>query len=123
MKKQVEKRGENRESVIFYGNDTEYTTPIAEIETENTVYRLVATGEIKATYKGEIYKNGEIEDLIQKHDLKDEDLKDLEYHNNNWFEVIWNEGDRWQSEIGSVRFTYDEAIEMLKDYAQNEERP
>lgn len=125
----VESEGSNRQSTIFYGNDDAGMTAIAEAEDdEGNLYQLVSTGEITVRFEGELYTNEDIQELIEKQDLTDEKINDLvregkmEWVNNNWFEVVWqnDEGDRWNSEIGVVKHKYDEAIDLLKKYADVE---
>jgi len=55
-------------------------------------------------------------------DLKKIDDKHYRYDMNNWFEILWKKADIFESEIGgSVVGTYDEAMQLLKDYYDNEE--
>ena len=120
----VESKGEERQSAFFYGNQEERTTAIAEAEDQNgNLYLLVTTGEIRVKVNGEIYRNKEIPELIEEKELTDSDInsEEIEFINNNWFEVVWqnDEGNRWNSEIERVRHTYDEGIAVLKQYAKN----
>lgn len=122
----VESRGDDRQSAIFYGNEDAGQTTIAEAEDEDgNLYQLVSTGEIKVKFDGEIVTNPDIEHLIEEQELTDTKINDLvregkmEWMNNNWFEVVWqnDESNRWNSEIGVVKHRYDEAIELLRKYA------
>lgn len=120
----VESRGQNRQSAFFYGNEDEGSTTIAEAEDRlGNLYQLITTGEIRVKVDGKIYRNKEIEDLIKSRELTDNDLNSekIRFINNNWFEVVWqnDEGDRWNSEIGDVAHTYDEAIALLERYVES----
>jgi len=120
----VESKGENRQSAFFYGSQEEGTTAIAEAEDQHgNLYQLVTTGEIRVKVNGEIYRNKEIPELIEEQGLTDSDInsEEIEFMNNNWFEVVWqnDEGNRWNSEIGEIAHSYDEGIALLEKYVKN----
>lgn len=121
--KLVEGKGDDRQSAFFYSNADAGQTAIAEAEDQHgNVYQLVSTGQIRVKVDGELYRTEGIEELIKEKELTDKDLQSdrVEFLNNNWFEIMWKQksGNRWNSEIGVVRFNYDSAIEMLKLYAE-----
>lgn len=92
-----------------------------------TILSLIATGDILICIDDEGYFNGNRDTAIDKYGLTDRKLRTLEnkgrlsWQNNNWFEVLWREKDseEWQSEIGDVAYDYDEAIELLKSYYED----
>lgn len=113
-----------------------YDGTIAEAKKPNgTELYLIATGEIR------IYKeveNGQelIFDGKERNSgfgfdfdkLDDEKLHSLEegkyyWENNNWFEVTWKKADEdfIDCATGDIAGDYDEAIELLKSYWENDE--
>lgn len=102
------------------------------IKSNGTRLSLIATGDIRITIKkGKeeyIYYNNDIEDATKKHKLTDKKLIELEnkgrldWINNNWFEVTWikKSNDFFDCDIGIVVFDYDDAIELLKSYYEDE---
>jgi hypothetical protein len=103
----------NREESFWYDGI------IANIEN----YYLIATGEIRVTFPNGHYDNDK-RAVEYATDLKfeDKDLEKLQWHNNNWFEIVLGETDENKKlhiidcELGDVAFTYDEGIEMLRLY-------
>ena len=80
---------------------------------------LVASGDIRITFLGtpyDSYKNDSAFEEAMRRKLYDADLYDdgyISWDNNNWFEVISDEGD---SVMGNVAFTWEDGIDMLIDY-------
>ena len=108
-----------------------YEGVIAEAKSRNgTELQLIATGEIKIRNKnGVIFQNGEEYNggFGFKVDT-DKDLKKInekngfEWEMNNWFEVIYSEpGSQYaESDISEVVYDYDSAIQLLKNYIEDE---
>jgi hypothetical protein len=113
----------NKTDSFFYEGD------IAEIEKPNgTILTLIATGEIRIEINGKTYKNNQVDDAISEHKLTDKKLQELggkgkiDWLENNWFEVVWQTkgNDYADSDIGVVAGDYDEAIELLKSYYEDD---
>lgn len=93
------------------------------IRPDGTAILLIANGDIRIEIDGEEYDNKTKEKAIEKYGLTDKKLADLVkegrviWRNNNWFEVIWTrEGnDGWKSVSDTVKYYYDEAIQIFKD--------
>lgn len=120
----IQEKKEGKTDSLFYEGD------IAEvIKSNGTRLTLIATGDIKIEIEKEYYNNGNIQDFIEKYNLDDKKLEDLnsknkiEWINNNWFEVIFiKEGNDYvDSEIGVTPYDYDEGMELLKSYFDDEE--
>jgi len=101
-----------------------YDSSIAHaIRSDGTAILLIANGDIRIEIDGEDYDNKTKEKAIEKYDLTDKKLADLEkegtliWGNNNWFEVIWTRDgmERWESVNNTVRYDYDAAIQIFKD--------
>ena len=114
---------EGSEDSFFYEGE------IASFEKENgTTLSLITCGDIKIDIGSSTYKNGQILEAIEEHNLTDKKLKELEdegkleWLNNNWFEVTHlRKGSKYmECDIGNVEHTYDGAIQLLKDYIEDE---
>jgi hypothetical protein len=88
-------------------------------------YKLIAVGDIRVNFQ-ELqddvwYKDEQAVDKALELGYFDEDLKDLEFGNNNWFEVIKvdKSGNMIDCDVGVVEFDYTSAIELLKNYYSN----
>jgi hypothetical protein len=92
-------------------------------------YHLISAGEIRIVFADEpdrCYRDFEAIEMAREKGLTDKDLNDeskiLEWINNNWFEVVWedrvNEKGQivMECDIGVVAHDYDEAIDLLKYY-------
>ena len=90
---------------------------------------MIATGDINIDIKANRYKNRQKDDAIDDYKLTDKKLKalekkgDLNWNNNNWFEVMYMpKGTKtWDSIIGDVIYSYDEAIERLQAYIDDDD--
>ena len=124
----IQERLPNQTDSFFYEGD------IAQIVKPNgTILTLIATGDIRIIIKSkegdEVYRNGNIWEAINNYQLTDDKLRemeesgDLEFGNNNWFEIVWlKKGEEYtDSDMGVVVGTYDEGLELLKDYYFDEE--
>ncbi|KYC46212.1 MAG: hypothetical protein AMQ74_01857 [Candidatus Methanofastidiosum methylothiophilum] len=103
----------------------------------------MAAGEISLEYKDKYYssKHGDISDFLEDNEMDDEKLLkaendgDLEWTDNNWFEIIYlqrqnpdqialdsirGEEDDWEWE-GDIAHDYDSGISLLEDYIDNED--
>lgn len=81
-------------------------------------YILVATGEIKVMFPGEQdWCSGKALQEAYARGYTDKDLEKMTWDNNNWFEVISDDG---ECDIGVVEYTYDEAIKMLERYYEED---
>lgn len=107
-----------------------YEGTIAEITKPNgTILRLIATGDIRINIDEDTYRNNQTDDAISEHKLTDKRIRDLEkegrleWVDNNWFEVVWQKkgNDYEDSDEGVIAGDYDEGIELLKYYYENEE--
>ncbi len=84
---------------------------------------LIANGNIRMEINGEDYDNITKEKAIEKYDLSDKKLMDLEKENiliwrtRNWFEVIWTKEGMvsWESVSNTVKYCYDDAIQIFND--------
>jgi hypothetical protein len=112
---------EKTDSIFYDGCD------IAEITDDNgTRFIVIASGDIRININDDTYRNNQIDDAETKYKLTDKKLKELEakgkltWENNNWFEVIWilKGSKESECEIGDVAYNYDEAIELLLNYAR-----
>ena len=128
MIKIVQKKQRGRGDSIFYQGE------VASASKNGWLFSLIADGDVCVCLDGEYYgtchANHHLEDLFEKPiNLTDKKLGTLHesgrltWENNNWFEVIFRKkGDTsWDCDIGEVVYDYDEAIQLLKDY-MNEER-
>ena len=110
-----------------------YDGHIARIVKKNgTELILIACGDIRIHNKeGElVYDCKERNSGIKGGLNNDDDLKKIGnnyddnyyWENNNWFEVIFKKKNEeaFDSIMGDVRYDYDEAIEMLKEYAKDD---
>ena len=111
-----------------------YDGIIAEVLKSNgTRLRLIAAGEIRIyerdgdiVFDGYKERNGGIEGGFKS----DKDLEkigcnyDDKYYwdMNNWFEVMYKQDDDeyWESSVGDVAHEYDEAIDLLKAYMEDD---
>lgn len=107
-----------------------YEGTIAEITKPNgTILRLIATGDIRINIDEDTYRNNQVDDATSKYKLTDKRIRDLEkegilnWVDNNWFEVVWQKkgNDYEDSDEGVIAGDYDEGIELLKYYYENEE--
>lgn len=113
----------NQTDSFFYEGD------IARIVKPNgTILTLIATGDIRVNIKDKQYRNNQINDAISDWDLTDGKLRELEesgeleWCENNWFEVVWQKKgeDYIDSDMGVVVGLYDEGIELLKSYWEDD---
>ena len=123
----IEKINDKHTDSFFYEGD------IASITKPNgTILTLIATGDIRIIIKRKereySYYNNDVDDAIKKHKLTDKKMSDwekkgiLEWINNNWFEVVWQtKGNNYaDTDLGVVAYDYDEAIELLKSYYEDD---
>lgn len=122
-----EKISEKHNDSFWYDNED-----IAISKTKKgTELLLVSCGEIKIrdkdgyiVYSGGKERNEGIEFGLENDDnlkqIFESDKYEFEY--NNWFEVLFKfkDTDTWDCELGNVATTYDEAIELLKSYLEDE---
>lgn len=84
---------------------------------------LVADGDIRLEINGKGYDNSTKEEAIEKYELTDKKLADLEkegvliWENNNWFEVMWTKDgmNYWESVSNTIKYDYDAALQTFKD--------
>ena len=80
---------------------------------------LIAAGDVSITFLDahhDNYRNDRAFEEAKRRNLYDADLYDDDYiswYNNNWFEVISDEG---ESVLCDVQFTWEAGIDMLIDY-------
>jgi hypothetical protein len=107
-----------------------YEGTIAEITKPNgTILRLIATGDIRVNINEKQYRNNQVDDAVFENKLTDKRIRELEekgkleWSENNWFEVVWQKAgeDYEDSDTGNVAGTYDEGIELLKSYYEDDE--
>jgi len=105
-----------------------YDGQIATVETDHGIYSLEACGDIRVSFSEEDesnYKDGRAVTRAWDLNLKDKHIINLyntdAFSNNNWFEVVCIKPDgEVESAAGDVADTYDEAMEMLKTYVEEE---
>jgi hypothetical protein len=93
------------------------------IRPDGTAILLIAEGDIRIELYNEVYDNKTKETAIEKYELTDKKLKDLEkdgvliWKNNNWFEIIYTRDGMkcWELVNNSVVYDYDKAIKNFKD--------
>jgi hypothetical protein len=117
----VQKRKRGKLDSFFYDGEVAY------VKRGNTVFSLLAGGDIGISIGEHSYRSGndELQVAIRRHRLSDKKFDQLskenkiEWLNNNWFEVTWCEfpDGEVESEMGDVTYTYDEGIQMLIDKA------
>lgn len=98
-----------------------YDGIIAIISKEEGDYSLYATGEIRAVFNfnGESFRDSQAVEEALNRGLKDSDLNNVSFGNNNWFEVVLTKnGKLIDCTDLDVCYDYDEGIEMLKAYAK-----
>jgi len=123
-----EKIAEDTQDSFFYDGF------IAEAQNQNgTEFNLIACGEIRIFNKegNLVYDGKERGDGIKGGINNDKDLEKIGndyndnyyWENNNWFEVIFKLKDEscFESVIGDIAHTYNEAIELLKSYLESED--
>jgi hypothetical protein len=78
-------------------------------------YNLIASGEIDITFKENEnnYKNDRAVEEAMHRKLTDKNINNAIWDNNNWFEVVDNDGN---GVLGDVAYDYDEGITLLKQY-------
>jgi hypothetical protein len=91
-------------------------------------YLLIATGDISISFPDcpdELYKDSRAVEEAENKKYKDKDLVKLEWHNNNWFEVIYGTYDKRNNRYAildcvmcDVAHDYDAGIQMLKRYVK-----
>ncbi len=99
------------------------------IRSDGTVLLLAVHGDIRIKINDEDYDNETKGKAIDKYDLTDRKMEELEkeailiWDNNNWFEIIWTKDgmDHWESVSGAVRYDYDSAIQLFEDYYNRKE--
>jgi len=120
----IEKKAEGQEDSFFYDEE------IACVEKANgTKLSLMATGDVNIRIGEDHFKNLQRFEAITKYDLIDKTLKSLdekgeiEWINNNWFEVMYlpKGAEYWESVDCDVAHDYSSAIQLLKDYEADEE--
>ena len=131
----LEKRLRNKQDSFFYGGDIAIA-----YANDGTKFLLIACGEIRLDIKSKKYgnifiRNSSVDKWTRILKLGDKKLErylengTAEWHNNNWFEIIWlNEDGNWDFDIGMVEHEYDSGIQMLRDYVheyngQNRTKP
>ena len=101
-----------------------YDGIIASAKHDGWEFQLFAVGDISIIIdEGNHYRNHQVDEAIREHELTDEKLRmldengEIEWRNNNWFEVLWKKpGDEdWNCSIGNVAHDYDSALQLLKD--------
>ena len=104
----IQEKLENREEAFWYEG---------EIAKEGNCI-LIASGDIRVTFlNGEHHRDQQAVDYAIELGYTDKDLSNLNYDNNNWFEVISDTG---ESTMGDVAYTYDEGIELLLQYVREQ---
>lgn len=120
----IQSKQKGRADSFFYEGE------IATVKKPNgTVLSLSAEGDIRINIGDDCYRNGQVDEAVDKYNLTDKKLQqleakgNLEWENNNWFEVVWTKkGENIiHSDLGNVAHDYDEAIELLKSYYEDEE--
>jgi hypothetical protein len=91
-------------------------------------YLLLATGDIRISFPDnpdENYKDGQAIEEAYNRKYKDKDLAKVEWHNNNWFEIIYGTYDKKTNRytiadcvMCDVEYDYDAGIQMLKRYVK-----
>lgn len=76
-------------------------------------YRLIANGDIRVKIGDEDLRNGRAVEYALRKRLYDRHIRHLEFDNNNWFEVVSEDGQCSECDVAG---TYDEAIDLLKWY-------
>lgn len=112
------------EDSFFYEGEVATAT-----KPNGTILSLLACGDIRININEDSYRNGNLDEAIDKYKLTDKKLKQLEakgkltWENNNWFEVVWKkrDNDSMDCDIGNVAYDYDSAIILLKSYFDDEE--
>lgn len=112
------KISEEKKDSFFYDSSIAHA-----VRSDGTAILLIANGDIKVDICGEGYDNKTNEKAIEKYGLTDKKLADLEkegmlvWGNNNWFEVIWTRDgmESWESVNNTVKYHYDDAIQIFKD--------
>jgi len=106
-----------------------YDGQVAVIDTDHGTYSLEACGEIRVMFEenGDDYRDYRAVREAWDRNLTDKDLNKIGefdgWLNNNWFEIVLIPHDDEigvLSAIGDVADTYDEGIEMLKAYVEDE---
>jgi len=115
------KLSKNRQESFWYNGE------VANIKKGNYIISLIATGDIRVQFEenGQIYTNNKAVKEAFKRNLTDKDLRKIGefdgWHNNNWFEIeITYNGEYFTEANSNIEYTYDEAIDMLKDIAVTE---
>lgn len=93
------------------------------IRSDGKAVLLVANGDIILEINGKEYDNKTKEKAIEKYELTDKKLVDLEekglliWEKSNLFEVIWTRDGMggWESVSNTVKYDYDEALGAFKD--------
>jgi hypothetical protein len=119
----IQKKEKDKTDSIFYDGE------IATFEKDNgTILSLIAVGEIDLRIDKDRYRNRQVNEAEREHKLTDKKLYKMledgkaEFELNNWFEVNYlKKGcSCWESDFGQVAHNYDDAIQLLKDYIQDE---
>ena len=118
IKKTINKIKDCSDSFFYEGEIATATKP------NGTILSLIATGDIRINVGDTNFRNEQIDEAVKKYFLTDKKLRKLEkegkleWINNNWFEITWLKkgSDCWDCEIGEVAYSYDDAIQLLKDY-------
>jgi len=99
------------------------------IRSDGIALLLVAHGDIRIKINGEDYDNETKGKAIDKYDLTDKKMEELEkeviliWDNNNWFEIIYTKDTmkNWESIEGTIRYNYNDAIKLFNDYYNRKE--
>jgi len=114
---------EGKEDSFFYEGEIAATT-----KPNGTRLTLIACGDVRIRIGDEDYKNQQRFEAIETHKLTDKKLQELEnkgeieWLNNNWFEVTFiKKGSNVVDYVmGDVAYDYDEAISLLKSYENDD---
>jgi hypothetical protein len=87
-------------------------------------YILIATGDIECRFENnsKVYKNESAVEYAYEHDLNDRKLHNekqgvAEWIHNNWFEVVGESGETIMADVAE---TFDNGIELLKEYYEQD---
>jgi hypothetical protein len=110
----LQKKLKGKTDSLFYGEVAHGFT------TDGSHFIVETVGEIRLTYKGEEYTGGSLGGKLHRilDELNDKKIADeVEFENNDWFEVRGNEknGDFLDLGDGYIAHEYDGAIEILKN--------
>jgi hypothetical protein len=115
----------NCTDVLFY--DTGEVATITK--TNGTKLFLEVAGEVDISIGTDRYRNDQRFEFIRDYKLTDKKLSALnkkdkiQWGNNNWFEVFYQQKGDSNAEcvMGDVAYDYDDAIELLNSYVEDPE--